>query len=249
MPIKLSGVVDTLDSVPEAYRDRYEADGASFRLKEIEFDDPVEFKTKLNKKEQLLTETNKKLGRYSKLQELEDDEIEELLTLREKAKSAPPPDADRIERAEHERLLDKKEKQRLGEIAERDGKIAGYEQQLKKYKLIDPLRAIWLEAGGFPEDFDVAMLEIASRFKLVEEEGKKPRIVVLDEDKDDTDTSPKEFFEKLYAKQRPKFFKSRTGHGSGADNKQNGGNVAGVDYSKLSPQERLRVAREAGITK
>ncbi|MBK9316917.1 MAG: hypothetical protein IPM55_22125 [Acidobacteria bacterium] len=245
MPIKLSGTVETLDNVPESYRDRYEQQGDKYYLKEIEFDDPAEFRSKLQKKEKLLTETNAKLGRYSKLQELDDDELDNLLELREMKKQGKPLTTD--EKAELERLHKKQADKLAAELnAEREARKAD-QAQLKRFKLTDPIRAIATseKVGMFPEDFDLAWAEIGSRFQLVEEEGRKSKIVVLDEDGDETDIKVEDFFIKLYSQQRPKFFKASDSGGSGAAPNHRS-KVLDRDLSNLSAVERMKLARRMG---
>lgn len=242
---KLAGVVATLENVPEAYQDKYEKNGDVFHLKEIEFDDTLP--TKLAKKEKTITETNAKLGRYTKFAELSDDELEELHGLRELKKSGKPLTVD--EKADLERLHGKATKKLSDDLAARDEKLTTYERELKRFKLTDPLRAIATaeKVGMFPEDFDLAWSEISSRFKLVEEEGKKARIVVLDEDGDESDIKPEDFFNKLYKQQRPKFFKGSGAGGSGAQNNAQGGK--GGAYAISREQARnpatYRAAEEA----
>lgn len=247
MPIKLTGTVDTLDNVPESYRDRYEQQGDKFHLKEIEFEDPAEFRSKLSKKEKLLTETNAKLGRYSKLQELDDDEIESLLELREMKRAGKPLTTD--EKAELERLHKKQADKLTAELnAEREARKAD-QAQLKKFKLTDPIRAIATseDVGMFPEDFDLAWTEIGNRFKQLEEEGKKSKIIVLDEDGDDTDITVKDFFTKLYSQQRPKFFKASDSGGSGAahSNKGRASNGHVIKREDAKDPSRYRAAKQA----
>lgn len=222
MPIKLPGVADTLESVPENYRDRYEEQGGRFHLKEIEFEEPTAYRARLDKKEKALNELNAKLGRYTKFQELDDDELDSLLELREMKKQGKPLTTD--EKAELERLHKKQADKLAAELnAEREARKAD-QAQLKRFKLTDPIRAIATseKVGMFAEDFDLAWSEIGNRFKLVEEDGKKAKIVVLDEDGDESDIKVEDFFTKLYSQQRPKFFKASDSGGSGASNSNKG---------------------------
>lgn len=246
MAIKLTGVADSIESIPEAYRSSYEERDGKYHLKEVEFEDPGEFRSKLSKKEKLLTETNAKLARYSKLQELDSDELDELLTLREMKKQGKPLTTD--EKAELERLNKKAVDKLTAELeAEREGRKQD-QAQLKRFKLTDPIRAIATseKVGMFPEDFDLAWSEIGNRFKLVEEEGRKAKIVVLDEDGDESDVKVEDFFTKLYSQQRPKFFKASGNGGSGAAQSGRTGTANGYTIKREDAKDpqKYRTAKE-----
>lgn len=246
MPITLNGVEDSLDSVPESYRGAYEQKDGKFVLKSVEFEDPAEVKTKLTTKGRLLEEAKTKLGRYSKFQELDDDELDDLLTLREAKKAGKPLTVD--EKAELERLNKKALDKLNGELATEREAHTKAQAQLKKFKLTDPIRAIATseKVGMFAEDFDLAWSEIGGRFKLVEEDGKKARIVVLDEDGDESDVKVEDFFLKLYRQQRPKFFKASGAGGSGAhnDNRGSGGNGHAISRADAKDPHKYRAAKE-----
>jgi hypothetical protein len=214
---KLAGVVDSLEGVPEAYKAAYEQKDGKFFLKEIEFEDVAPFKDKLAKKEKAINEANQKLGRYTKFQELSDDELDDLLSLRELKKSGKPLTVD--EKAELERLHQKALGKATAELeAEKKARQAD-QAQLKHYRLTVPLRDIAVKAGVIAEDLDLVMLDVQKRFAL-SDEGK---IVVLDGDGDATDVTPQKFFETLYKEQRPKFYAASGAGGSGANNDKKGG--------------------------
>lgn len=216
---KLTGVVDTLESVPEAYKASYEQKDGKFYLKEIEFEDATPLKDKLAKKEKAITEANQKLGRYTKFAELQDDELDDLLNLRELKKQGKPLTVD--EKAELERLNKKATDKLAAELkAEKEGRKVD-QAQLKHYRLTVPLRDVAVKAGVIAEDLDLVMLDVQKRFAL-NDDGK---IVVLDADGDVTDVTPQKFFETLYKELRPKFYAASNAGGSGAnnDNKSAGG--------------------------
>jgi hypothetical protein len=235
---KLAGVVDSLESVPEAYKAAYEQKDGKFFLKEIEFEDSAPLKEKLAKKEKAINEANQKLGRYTKFQELNDDELDDLLTLRELKKAGKPLTVD--EKAELERLNKKALDKVSGELeAERKARQAD-QAQLKHYKLTVPLRDIAVKAGVIAEDLDLVMLDVQKRFAL-NDDGK---IVVLDADGDATDVTPQKFFETLYKEQRPKFYAAsdRGGGGTPPNDRRGGG---GTKTIRRSDQEALNSNIEA----
>jgi hypothetical protein len=244
MPFKLEYTKP--EDAPEAVRGELtEEDGKFF----LEVETAKAFNAERSKLKTLRGDLDKKtaaLGRYSKFQELQDDELDELLHLREMKKQGKPLTAD--ERAELERLNKKSLDKLTSELtAEREARQKD-QSELKRFKLVNPLRVIATsdKVGMFPEDFDLAWnAELNRFFKLAEEEGKKPRIVVLDEDGDETDVKPEDFFNKVYKQQRPKFFKATGAGGSGAT--QAGGGANRNDLGKLPATERLKAARQAGL--
>lgn len=245
---KLGGVVDTLEGVPEAYHSNYEQKDGKFILKEIEFEDPAQWREKLTKKEKLLTDANSQLGRYSNFKELADEELSELLELREMKKQGKALTVD--EKADLERLHNKALGKVTSELtAEREARKAE-QALLRRYELTDPIRAIATSeaVGMFPEDFDLAWSEIGSRFLLKKEDGKKSKIVVLDEDGDETDIKLEDFFNKLYKQRRPKFFKA-SGSGGGGTPPNNGAPGGGKTISreafdKMSQAERMKALKD-----
>jgi hypothetical protein len=248
MPIALT--YDTRDAVPEVLKDHVAEKDGKFIFEA----EPASVVTQTNGKlEKLRGDLDKKtarLGRYAKLEELGDDlDVDDLLSLRELKKQGKPLTAD--EKAEMERLHKKALDKANGDLAATSEKLKGYESELKRFKLVDPIRAVATseKVGMFAEDFDLAWSEIGRRFQLVEEEGKKPRIVVLDDDGDPTDTKVEDFFNKLYKQQRPKFFKASGAGGSGAANNTSGGGGNGktitrAEFDALDQAGRMKVSKD-----
>jgi hypothetical protein len=240
---KLSGVVDSLEGVPEQYKGAYEEKEGKFYLKEIEFEDVAPFKEKLTKKERLLTDANQKLGRYTKFQDFTDEDLDQLVELRELKRQGKPLTVD--EKAELERLHKKSLEKITSELhAEREGRKAD-QAQLKHFRLTVPLRDIAIKAGVIADDLDLVMLDVQSRFSL-DDNGK---IVVLDDDGDPTDVTPQKFFETLYKQHRPKFYKASDAGGSGAQNDKTGSagkakTVTRTQFEALSQAERMKASKE-----
>lgn len=248
MPVALP--FDSRDAMPEAIRDyAVEKDG-----KFIFEAEPVsvvnQINDKLKKLRGDLDVKSSRLGRYAKLEELEDFDADEYLALREQKRAGKPLTAD--EKAELERIHGKTVEKLKGESTQLSEKLKAYESELKRYKLTDPIRAIATseKVGMFAEDFDLAWTEINSRFRLVEEDGKKPRIVVLDEDGDATDIKIEDFFTKLYKAQRPKFFKASGAGGSGAPSNTGGGGTGKAltrsAFNAMNPADQSKFFRDGG---
>jgi hypothetical protein len=242
---KLTGVVTTLDEVPEAFRSAYELDGDAFRLKEIEFEDPQEVRTKLTRKEQLLQDAKTKLGRYSKFAELPDDDLDELLTLREAKRAGKPLTVD--EKQELERLHKKQLDKYGADLAERDSKLTQAEAQLKRYELTEPMRelATSKDVGLFPDEFDYVMFKYGDRLKLVKEDGKKPRVVVLDSEGYEDLMTPKDFFLKVVKAENPRRFQPLETAGTGATNntRPSGGSAIRLTQAEARDHTRYKAAK------
>jgi len=241
---KLLGVVDALESVPEAYKASYEQKDGKFFLKEIEFEDPAPLREKLTKKEKAANDAIAKLGRYTKFAELADEELDDLLNLRELKKAGKPLTVD--EKAELERLHQKAIGKLANESKAKDERLSAVERDLKHYKLTVPLRDIAVKAGVIPEDLDLVLLDVQRRFAL----NDKDKIVVLDDDGDETDITPQKFFETLYKEQRPKFYKApdtKGGPGPKPGEKSAGGSGKTINrqaFEGLSQAERMKISKE-----
>lgn len=247
MPIALT--YDTADAVPESLKNHVTERDGKYVFEAEPAAEVEKTRSKYTKLSGDLDTLRGKYKRYEKLDTLgEDLDVDELLSLRELKKQGKPLTPD--EKAELERIHGKTVEKLKGESTQLSEKLKSYESELKKYKLTDPIRAIATseKVGMFAEDFDLAWTEINSRFRLVEEDGKKARIVVLDEDGDATDIKIEDFFTKLYKQQRPKFFKASDKGGSGAPSNNNGGGsektVSRAAFEAMSQADRMRVSKQ-----
>ena len=208
--------VDSLDTVDESLKSVYVEREGKFHFDADKYAEHKAQGLKNKNKEILnkLTEAKNGLKRFEKLAELEDDDIAELLELREKKGQQPPPsDTNNDElKAQLEKLHKKALDKVTGEKTTIETRAAELEKELKHYKLTVPIRDVALKAGVIPEDLDLVLLDTQKRFSL-NDEGK---IVVLDEDGDETDITPQKFFESLYKEMRPKFYAASGAGGSGA---------------------------------
>ena len=242
MPITLA--YDTRDAVPEALKEHAIEKDGKFIFEAEPLSVVTQTNGKLTKLRGDLDAKTTRLSRYSKLEELGDElDIDELLTLRELKKQGKPLTAD--EKADYERQMAKLTTKQAGELKTKEDALSVAQVELKQFKLVSPLRAVALKFGVLAEDLDVVMLETQSRWKLGED-GKK--IIYLDGDGDeDLAITPEKFYGETYKKLRPKFYAASGAGGSGAV-PTTGGGSGNVDYSKLNATERLKAARQAGIT-
>jgi hypothetical protein len=245
-------VVESLEGLDDSLKAVYTEKDGKFQLDPDKYS---EFRASgLKKKNQeilgKLNESKSALKRYEKLAEVDDDEIEELLTLRaNKGKDTSTDDKAAEER--FNKLLDKERKRFEAEKQPLTSKLGEYEQQLRHYRLTVPLKDIAVKAGIFPEDLDLVMLDTAKRFQL-DDDGK---IVVLDEDGDPASgVTPKTFFETLYKEMRPKFYTATGAGGSGAQGntqtKSTGKKtISRTEWQALTPAESSKFFAEGGTLK
>lgn len=243
MPVEY--VVDSLDTVDESIRGAYVENEGKFNF---DADKYAELKAQglKNKNSQLIQKLKDKdagLKRFEKFAELEDDDLNELLELREAKNNPPPPDPTKGKgndelQANFDRALKKAQDKFNVDKTTLETQIADLTKQNKHFKLTVPLRDTALKAGVIADDLDLVLLDTSKRFALDEDD----EIVVLDEHGDPTDITPQKFFESLYKEMRPKFYAASGAGGSGAP-VSTGGGAAGrsmrmADFQKLSSAQQ-----------
>lgn len=219
-------VVDSLDAVDEGVRDAYAEKDGKFHL---DIDKYVGIqKAGIDKKnKELLGKLAKEKAtakRYEILGEVADDDLAEFTDWLKtrgqngagKGKEGEPDP----QLAALQKQLDKATSKHTTEKAQLEGQLAALRDENRYFKLTVPLRTAAAKAGVFEEDLDVVMMDTIRRFKLNDED----KIIVLDEDGDETDVTPLKFFETLYKQQRPKFYRNSGAAGSGATPSNGGAN-------------------------
>lgn len=201
MPIiKLKSVVEALDAVPEAYRERYTERDGKFHLDEIEIDDKQEVHTALEKERE---ERRKAKEQLEKFNGLDPDKAREALKKEQAAEEAKLK-----EKGKYEELLAKQAAQAAKDIAAREAKITEQTAQLRKFKLDDVVRSAALRSGVLADDIEDVMVITSSRFDL-DADG----AVVM---KDNSGLTADKFFETVFKEQKPKFYAPSGAGGSGA---------------------------------
>lgn len=238
-------VVDSLDTVEESLRPAYVENEGKFNLDPDKYAEVKAQGLKSKNKELLgkLTESKNGLKRFEKFAELEDDDLAELLELRELKNNPPKPDdktgkgSEELQ-AQFDKAMKKATDKFTGEKTELEKRLSDTDRALKHFKLTVPIRDVAVKAGVIADDLDLVLLDTAKRFKL----GEDDKIIVLDEVGDDTDITPQKFFETLYREQRPKFYAPSGASGSGAPSStasSGGKRTMGREaWSKLPPQQQ-----------
>lgn len=239
--------VDTLEGVDDSLKSVYDEEEGKFILNPDKY---AEFKaTGLKKKNKELLDAVAKekaaAKKFEKFGDLDEAEIDELLELRHKAGENGNKGADAARLAELEkeiRVTKKAAEKVVGEKTDLEKQLGEATKSLRYYKLTVPLRDIAVRAGVIAEDLDLVMLDVARRFTL----GENDAIVLLDDQGDPSDVTPKKFFETVYKEQRPKFYQASGAGGSGASNgtKSASGKktIRRVDFNNLSAGEQKKIA-------
>lgn len=242
-------VIDSLEGLDEPLKGAYTEKDGKFQL---DVDKYAEFKKLplIGKNKELIGKLNEAktgLKRFEKLAELEDDDLAELLELREHKNQNGDKDKPDAAAAKAQKAQEKIAAKHAAEKTALETQLGDLQRENKHYKLTLPVRDAALKAGVFPEDLDVVMLDTSKRFSL----GDDNKIVVLDEDGDPTDITPQKYFETLYKEQRPKFFKASGAGGSGAQNNtagKSGGQkvIKRTDWDGMSTTERSAFSKDGG---
>jgi hypothetical protein len=243
MPVEYT--VDSLDTVDESIRGAYVETDGKFNFDPDKYAE-VKAQGLKNKNNELLTKLKTKddgLKRFEKFAELEDDDLNELLELREAKKNPPPADSKQPKgnedlQAQFEKAQKRLTERHTQELADRDKTIASQDEKLKGYELTMPIRDAALKAGVIPEDLELVLKDVRERIVLNEER----KIVVLDDDGDPTDVTLDKYFGTAYREQRPKFYAASGAAGSGAPS---GTSRGGVKTMTISEFDKLPLPSQA----
>ena len=251
MPVEFQ--VDSLDTVDESIRPAYVERDGKFHFDADKYSD-IKAQGLKNKNKEILGKLNEAktgLKRFERLAELEDDDIAELLELRENKDKQPVDKGKGGDVDERIAQLEKQHKKALekltGEKTTTETRLSELEKENKHFKLTVPVRDAALKAGVIAEDIDLVLLDTQKRFAL-NDEGK---VVVVDEDGDPMEITPEKFFSSLYKEMRPKFYAASGAAGSGAPSNTSSGAggskvITRSQWEKMSPTESQKFFAEGG---
>ena len=167
----LKMTTETLDAVPEAFRDAYEKTETGYRLKVEGVEDTSGLKSALQKER----DRAKAADAYVKLG-LTPEEIAELKSAKEKADDEAARKA-----GDFEALLNKHKESASKEIEARETKAKALEGKLADLMLGDGLTKALLEAGATKEGVELLSRVLRDRARLEVSDG-GARVTVLDAD-------------------------------------------------------------------
>jgi hypothetical protein len=231
MPIVLKSVVDSLESVPEAYRAKYKEDETTkkFHLQEIEIPDVPDVAG-------LKANSDKLLGEKKRLQEqldaLKDVDPEEYRRL--KAEAAQRDTEQLKSEGKFDELLEKWRKEKEDSENQWKAKLEAKDAELNKILVDDQLRKYATEGGIVKELIDDVVELHRSRVRKTE----KGSLVVLDDSGEPLDVSLPKYFSDYYKEKKPHYYVATGAGGSGASASQNGG-ARGARTIQASDQDAL----------
>lgn len=245
MPIEQ--VFDTRDAVPEFLQSAAVEEDGKFIVK-LESSKEVEsLKNALRQEREGRSKYEKIAKRFDKLKDADDDTLDKIFEFLEtgasgndgqndgddKGKPGKTPQAD-IDRAVG-RVKSRYEQQ----LNERDEQIKDLTAKVRDFSIWTPVRDMAGKNGVLPDRLDafVKLMRTDGRFDLNEQGA-----LVFKEDGYVSDRKPEKAFE-LLREEYPYFFAASGAAGSGATPGANGGTYQKIDYSKLSPVERINAAR------
>lgn len=125
------------------------------------------------------------------------------------------------------------------EIADRDSKIKGLEDSLKRNTVSAEVAKWASKYNADPEAYEELLTAALKRFTLDE----KGRVIVIDDDGDPLDVKPETYFAETFKTAKKFYFLATETGGSGPNG--NGKSTAyKTDWRKLPPSERAKVGRK-----
>lgn len=239
MPIEI--IVDDINQVDESVRGAYvEADGKY----QIDPDKYHELRaTGLKRKNQELIDKQKELkarsARFERFENLDDDTLHSLLDSLEQSNEQNG-DAKQGEQKKPGVNIDRVKARYEEQLKQRDEQISELNAKVREFSIWTPVRELASKAGALPDRLDafVKLLRTDGRFDL----NDAGQLVFKEADGYVSDHKPDKAFT-ILKEEYPYFFAASGAAGSGATPGANGGTYQKIDYSKLSPVERINAAR------
>jgi len=216
-------IIDNLDNVPEEEKSNWtEVDGKFQR--DVEMPDVSGLKSALQKERDAAKKAAEDLARFK---DIDPEKYAEMV----KAHEAGLTDKERYENS-----LKKRDAEIAKIKSDSEAKVKDLEDKLRKFHLDKEARKAALDAGVIPGDIDDVLLLTAKNRRL-DDDG---NIIVVDDDGDPTAKSLTDFYSKDFKESKPKYFPGIPGGGGTPPGGHHKGNV---DYSKMTPKERLDHSR------
>ncbi len=237
---KLKPVVKSLDEIPEPFRNSYTEQDGEFHLDfdKFEIDDKAELSTALER------ERAERKAAKEALESRKDIDPEEYKRL--KAEADDRENKKLRDKGEFDRLMEKQKKDWEAKEAEYKKQIDTHASELRTHKLTNKVKEAALKAGVLADDIDDVLTITSRRFDL-NDTGK---IIVRDQDGDETSMSVDSFFSDVFKTQKPKFYAASGSAGSGAPaGGAAAGGAGGAKSIKRSDFEKMGSAERSGAIK
>jgi len=169
----LDAIVDSLEGVPEQYRELYAERDGKYRLdvQGVEFPDEVQgLKSALQKEREAAKEAQARLKAYG---EIDPDTVRKLMSEREKQE-----DELAAKRGEFDKLLAKKEAKHTEALEAERQRVASLEKQVLGLVRDQEARKALEQAGA---NVDLLLPHVLSRVEVIEQDGARKAVVLGDE--------------------------------------------------------------------
>lgn len=239
----LKAFVDSLDSVDEAHRPLYVArdDGtAGFRINAEGVEDVSGLRATLSKyKEKLKGLSDDQLAELRAIDVVEYKRLKEAAAKGGKGNKGDDGDPD------VEKIVTKRVAEAVAEFAPLKEEVETLRAENRELKIGSVIERAALAAGVDPAVLKDVRKITDGNFSV----NKAGKVVVLDEDGDETAMNPEKFFSDTFKKKRPHYYKPTGSSGGGGGGGDGGLKLTAEQMSSLSPQERLRMARRESAAK
>ena len=237
-------IVDSLDNVEESIRSAYVESEGQFTLDPDRYAD-MKKQGLLRKNSELIGEQKRlkeQAAKWERFKDIDPDALEEFIESRD-SESSNAGDAKGEQKPKATGVNVERVKQRYeAQLKEREDEITTQKQQVREFSIWTPVRdlALKMKNGVLPDRIDafVKLMRTDGRFDL----NDAGQLVFKESDGYVSDRTPEKAFEVL-REEYPFFFAASGAAGSGAVPGSNGATHQKVDYSKLSPVERINAAR------
>jgi len=242
MPIEQ--IFDTQDAVPEFLRDAAVEQDGKFFVKLETSQEVQRLKGALDKERESRSKAEKAAKRFESFKDLDDDALDALLdSLNNKGEEKQGEENGKADAKGKPGVNVERVKQRYeSQLKERDEEITTLKAQIREFSIWTPVRDMAVKGpnGVLPDRLDafIKLLRAEGRFDL----NDAGQLVFKESDGYVSDRKPEKAFEVL-KEEYPYFFAASNAGGSGAQNGSAGATYQKVDYSKLSPVERINAAR------
>ena len=250
----LKPIIEKIEDAPSAFQSAYVEDNGKFVIDLTKYDQiaTVGLKDKIKKLSESESQASAKLKRFDRFSDLEDGDLDELLSLREQ-KAQGKLNADELTAKHQEQLRIEREKltnAHKAELAKRDEAVADvtgkFTNRVKKAELLK----LALANGVIPEMAEdlIELPSVFSRFRVADVE--RGTLELLDDDGTPSVHAPNDFFKTVLREAKPRYYAASDKGGSGAPTGGTGGGgkrtMRRADWEKLSPAESTKFFAEGG---
>lgn len=237
MPLEYT--VESLDTVEDGLRGAYVESEGKYQLDPDKYHEikAAGLKKKINEKIELEKKLKTELSRFEKFKDIDTDLLEQFIEQSHPPEDPKQPQAKGVN-------VDRVKTRYEAQLQEKDQELATLKAQVREFSIWTPVRDLATKAGVLPDRVEafIKLLKTDSRFDL----NDAGQLVFKESDGYVSDHKPDKAFTVL-REEYPYFFQASGASGSGAQAGSGSGTYQKIDYSKLSPVERINAARRQQV--